>query len=774
MLKSVSITISGGGGVTSLNGLTGALNITSTDSSVAVTPSGSSINLSVASTLGAYLKRDGTTIGATSQIQQFTNGVRIGSSAIDITDDGATSFITGTHPLEMVFDGSIRITGENINHGPTLNLGGDLSVGWELIYQSAAPLSSDPSRLLGQDGDGCRGGDTQFFSGSALSGSFDSGDMRIGTGRADGTGGTGKFEVVSGDCASGGTSGPIILATGFGATKGPINIGRDANSQAFNIYSNTSGVSWAWNPVTAQITQGIVAASPGAYIITGTSTTNPFALAISPQYFKIDITQDFSGQGSGVTPSRAFYLNVNDMRVVSTTAGGADYARVADFHYNRTADYSSVETINPTAIAYFNFGDLGTYSATAAGYNFYGLWSEHDIEPNFSSGSAQGITIAPYREHSTLAPAEIGAGAVSPIFNLNWLNSVISLGGVTGTTTVNGFFYNPTVSGTPTTEYAFRANRGNAFIAAAGRWFFRSATTQSIWSSAANILDVDGGTTFNQRVGGTTQIALTSLTQTYTDAVNIVVGSTTGTKIGTATTQKLALFNSTPIVQPANTVAINDVQVNLGLRATGGVSNFSTTIKPRTGGTAAGSEPIQFTSASLLTSATAGTVEFLTDKYYGTITTGTARKEITLNDAALTSGTIPVATTNGRLTDSGLSSPTTADLTAQTTAVASVVAVTTPNDGVNHQYEVGAYTAITAISAGTLTVQVTFTDENNVAQTLNFFPMGITTAGLSATGFTGFPPANIRCKPNTAVTLKTTFTGVSVTYDIGGNIIKIN
>jgi hypothetical protein len=33
--------------------------------------------------------------------------------------------------------------------------------------------------------------------------------------------------------------------------------------------------------------------------------------------------------------------------------------------------------------------------------------------------------------------------------------------------------------------------------------------------------------------------------------VNVVLGTTTGTKIGTAASQKLAFFNATPIVQPA-------------------------------------------------------------------------------------------------------------------------------------------------------------------------------------------------------------------------------
>lgn len=69
------------------------------------------------------------------------------------------------------------------------------------------------------------------------------------------------------------------------------------------------------------------------------------------------------------------------------------------------------------------------------------------------------------------------------------------------------------------------------------------------------------------------------------------------------------------------------------------------------GTTTASTSPLKFTSGSLNTTAEAGAVEFLTDKWYGTITTGAARKEFTMNDAPLTSGTVPVATTNGRLTD---------------------------------------------------------------------------------------------------------------------------
>ena len=44
------------------------------------------------------------------------------------------------------------------------------------------------------------------------------------------------------------------------------------------------------------------------------------------------------------------------------------------------------------------------------------------------------------------------------------------------------------------------------------------------------------------------------------DTINMVLNTTTGTKIGTATNQKLGFWNATPIIQPAsaNQAAITD------------------------------------------------------------------------------------------------------------------------------------------------------------------------------------------------------------------------
>jgi hypothetical protein len=70
------------------------------------------------------------------------------------------------------------------------------------------------------------------------------------------------------------------------------------------------------------------------------------------------------------------------------------------------------------------------------------------------------------------------------------------------------------------------------------------------------------------------------------------------------------------------------------------------------GTTAANTAPIKLTSGSLMSTPEVGAIEFLSDDLYFTITTGAARKACILNDGAnLTSGRIPIATTNGRLVD---------------------------------------------------------------------------------------------------------------------------
>lgn len=109
----------------------------------------------------------------------------------------------------------------------------------------------------------------------------------------------------------------------------------------------------------------------------------------------------------------------------------------------------------------------------------------------------------------------------------------------------------------------------------------------------------------------------------------------------------------------------------------------SASLHLKAGTTTAATAPLKFSSGTLMGTAEAGAVEFLTDKYYATITTGASRKELTLNDTALTSGSVPVATTNGRLTNSNrfnvYNTGTTAG-TAGTSVSLKVLTFTTSNE----------------------------------------------------------------------------------------------
>ena len=81
-----------------------------------------------------------------------------------------------------------------------------------------------------------------------------------------------------------------------------------------------------------------------------------------------------------------------------------------------------------------------------------------------------------------------------------------------------------------------------------------------------------------------------------------------------------------------------------------GVTNATAYLHLIAGSATSNTAPLKFNSGPLMGTAEAGAVEFLSDKYYASITTGASRKELALNDAALTSGLPVYATTNGRLT----------------------------------------------------------------------------------------------------------------------------
>jgi len=99
------------------------------------------------------------------------------------------------------------------------------------------------------------------------------------------------------------------------------------------------------------------------------------------------------------------------------------------------------------------------------------------------------------------------------------------------------------ITGLDTKTFNLNAAAGSATIPS---YSFNTDANTGMWSSGAD--------TLNFATGGTDRLTLTTTEVTFADSFNIAFNTTTGTKIGTATSQKLSFWNATPIVQPTTSV----------------------------------------------------------------------------------------------------------------------------------------------------------------------------------------------------------------------------
>lgn len=173
--------------------------------------------------------------------------------------------------------------------------------------------------------------------------------------------------------------------------------------------------------------------------------------------------------------------------------------------------------------------------------------------------------------------ANVGMGGVNTDItdNANWISlftdtGITSLNGLTGTTqtfatgtTGSDFgissvgtahtFNIPTASATvrgllSTTDWSAFSGKGNAQTANPLSQFASTTSAQ-----LAGVISDETGYTVGALLVFDTNPTLSGLT--LANSTDIALGTITGSKIGTATSQKLAFWNSTPIAQP--TVAVS-------------------------------------------------------------------------------------------------------------------------------------------------------------------------------------------------------------------------
>ena len=105
-----------------------------------------------------------------------------------------------------------------------------------------------------------------------------------------------------------------------------------------------------------------------------------------------------------------------------------------------------------------------------------------------------------------------------------------------------------------------------------------SAINFSITADASTTVINDTGS-LDFKISNVSKFLIMPTSYTLADASNVILGSTTGNKIGTATTQKLGFWNATPVVQQTTAIVGAAFAAN-----TSGLGDGSATYGGYTGG----------------------------------------------------------------------------------------------------------------------------------------------------------------------------------------------
>jgi hypothetical protein len=192
------------------------------------------------------------------------------------------------------------------------------------------------------------------------------------------------------------------------------------------------------------------------------------------------------------------------------------------------------------------------------------------------------------------------------------------------------------------------------------------------------------------------------------DTSNIVLGTSTGSKIGTATTQKLGFYNATPVVQAADTADIKDAFCTLGFMANGGASPLNLDSGALTCGAltagAATATSLASTGAVTSSSATAG-IGYATGAG-GTVTQSSSKSTGVTLDKSTGRITMHNATLNANTTVSFV-------LTSSAIAANDLLVLNHVSGGT-----AGAYTLNAQAAAGSASINVRNVTSGNLAEAI--------------------------------------------------------
>lgn len=348
--------------------------------------------------------------------------------------------------------------------------------------------------------------------------------------------GTSKFEMYSNDAlTSGGSVGYVgYYMSGQATYVGALSITGNPQGSIYNIFTftNNGSPTFAASNVVSSLSN-VTRISGG----NGTVTLTQAAGSVRAMSNVASLTQYNLINNVTVT----HYAGINALGVddIATTGGILTLTNAYQLLINSLDEYGEV--------------GVGTLVLT----NRWGIYQSAALDSNYLNGNTligsttstgeklqvTGTARVTQSAYFATASGSVGIGTTSPIAPLHVFPSTNDMQQVWGN-------YNP--AGVFAYMRLHRSTSDGTFT---------FGTAQNGFSSIAFATSSASNEAFTERMritsGGNVLIGKTSddgaLLQ-LNDAGNISFGTTTGTKIGTSTSQKLSFYNTTPIVQPTTAV----------------------------------------------------------------------------------------------------------------------------------------------------------------------------------------------------------------------------
>jgi hypothetical protein len=367
--------------------------------------------------------------------------------------------------------------------------------------------------------------------------------------------------LSSGDWTTFNNKQGAITLTTTGTSGAATLVGNTLNipQYAGTTYTFSTGLTNSAGTVTANLSvgvnngQSVIGGARASENLTLSSTSNATKGAIIFGTSEYDEANNRLGIQQ-LTPTSKIHLNHNQAGVTQSDANGILLA-------NSTAAALDTQAISPGIVWQGN--GWGTTASASTDVRF--MIDMLPVQGTTASGTLRirsNVASAGYNDRFVVtSDGNVGIKTSSPVQILHLTNDTtqgafVRLDAITGspgfmTYRANGTLASPTA---PVTNdfiglWSMRGHNGTSYVTGARAYMAGRASEN--WNTTNNGTELLFATTPNASTTNAIRLLIANDgTITFSDACNLAVGTTTGTKIGTATSQKLAFWNKTPIVQP--------------------------------------------------------------------------------------------------------------------------------------------------------------------------------------------------------------------------------